>query len=154
MVAVSLKKKIFFKQKTAYEIGGSDWSSDVCSSDLTQVVLDEADEILNMVFYKYVRHIIGGDELFELGALDGQHGLACGAQDLVDEGQSQHGGAGDGGSGDGAGGDMCVHGVSFLPVRPGGQSWMGRALARLYSSVPVPLQIGRASCRERVCKQV
>ena len=27
-------KKIFFKQKTAYEIGGSDWSSDVCSSDL------------------------------------------------------------------------------------------------------------------------
>ena len=58
----------------------------------------------------------GGDELFELGALDGQHGLACGAQDLVDEGQSQHGGAGDGGSGDGAGGDdMCVHGVkSFL----------------------------------------
>ena len=24
----------FFKQKTAYEIGTSDWSSDVCSSDL------------------------------------------------------------------------------------------------------------------------
>ena len=34
-------KKIFFKQKTAYEIGGSDWSSDVCSSDLT--FLDEID---------------------------------------------------------------------------------------------------------------
>ena len=34
MVAVSLKK-IFFKQKTAYEIHSSDWSSDVCSSDLT-----------------------------------------------------------------------------------------------------------------------
>ena len=34
MVAVSLKKKIFFKQKTAYEILRSDWSSDVCSSDL------------------------------------------------------------------------------------------------------------------------
>ena len=33
MVAVSLKKN-FFKQKTAYEIAGSDWSSDVCSSDL------------------------------------------------------------------------------------------------------------------------
>ena len=30
-----IKKKIFFKQKTAYEIGGSDWSSDVCSSDLS-----------------------------------------------------------------------------------------------------------------------
>ena len=33
MVAVSLKK-IFFKQKTAYEIHRGDWSSDVCSSDL------------------------------------------------------------------------------------------------------------------------
>ena len=81
----------------------------------------------------------GGDELLELGAVDGQQGLAHGAQDLVDEGHRQHGGAGDGGSGDGAGGDMCVHGISFLPARPGGQSWMGRALARLYSSVPVPL---------------
>ena len=27
-------KKIFFKQKTAYEIPKRDWSSDVCSSDL------------------------------------------------------------------------------------------------------------------------
>ena len=34
MVAVSLKKKIFFKQKTAYEMSLCDWSSDVCSSDL------------------------------------------------------------------------------------------------------------------------
>ena len=32
MVAVSLKKKIFFKQKTAYEMIEGDWSSDVCSS--------------------------------------------------------------------------------------------------------------------------
>ena len=28
----------FFKQKTAYEIGTGDWSSDVCSSDLESVV--------------------------------------------------------------------------------------------------------------------
>ena len=28
----------FFKQKTAYEIGTGDWSSDVCSSDLVQYV--------------------------------------------------------------------------------------------------------------------
>ena len=35
MVAVSLKK-IFFKQKTAYEIPKRDWSSDVCSSDLEE----------------------------------------------------------------------------------------------------------------------
>src|SRR3546814_1232007 len=29
----------FFKQKTAYEMRISDWSSDVCSSDLTQTLL-------------------------------------------------------------------------------------------------------------------
>src|SRR3546814_2011904 len=35
----------FFKQKTAYEMRISDWSSDVCSSDLpaaTQTMLDDA----------------------------------------------------------------------------------------------------------------
>src|SRR3546814_16845298 len=30
----------FFKQKTAYELRISDWSSDVCSSDLTPVMLE------------------------------------------------------------------------------------------------------------------
>src|SRR3546814_5361482 len=30
----------FFKQKTAYEMRISDWSSDVCSSDLLQVFID------------------------------------------------------------------------------------------------------------------
>src|SRR3546814_4458720 len=32
----------FFKQKTAYEMRISDWSSDVCSSDLTWESSDEA----------------------------------------------------------------------------------------------------------------
>ena len=31
----------FFKQKTAYEIVSRDWSSDVCSSDLTMCVFVE-----------------------------------------------------------------------------------------------------------------
>src|SRR3546814_4706331 len=30
----------FFKQKTAYEMRISDWSSDVCSSDLDAVIID------------------------------------------------------------------------------------------------------------------
>ena len=35
---VKTKKFVFFfKQKTAYEIGTGDWSSDVCSSDLIAV---------------------------------------------------------------------------------------------------------------------
>ena len=29
-------KFFFFKQKTAYEMCGRDWSSDVCSSDLNE----------------------------------------------------------------------------------------------------------------------
>ena len=31
---MKILKIFFFKQKTAYEIGTGDWSSDVCSSDL------------------------------------------------------------------------------------------------------------------------
>ena len=38
LIALSLSGDVsiffFFKQKTAYEIGTGDWSSDVCSSDL------------------------------------------------------------------------------------------------------------------------
>src|SRR3546814_1221352 len=39
----------FFKQKTAYEMRISDWSSDVCSSDLKRDRLDRAREMLAMV---------------------------------------------------------------------------------------------------------
>src|SRR3546814_12666200 len=37
VIALSL---VFFKQKTAYEMRLSDWSSDVCSSDLVEMVVD------------------------------------------------------------------------------------------------------------------
>src|SRR3546814_10622045 len=37
----------FFKQKTAYEMRISDWSSDVCSSDLAKVSVDRVEEFLN-----------------------------------------------------------------------------------------------------------
>ena len=40
-----------------------------------------------------------GNELFQLGALDGQHGLAHGAEHLIGQGQRQRGGAGQGGCG-------------------------------------------------------
>src|SRR3546814_9101423 len=36
----------FFKQKTAYEMRISDWSSDVCSSDLEGVVVQARDQVL------------------------------------------------------------------------------------------------------------
>src|SRR3546814_3478699 len=47
----------FFKQKTAYEMRISDWSSDVCSSDL-----DAAREDRGMMAFQPRRHI---DELGE-----------------------------------------------------------------------------------------
>src|SRR3546814_4040947 len=34
----------FFKQKTAYEMRISDWSSDVCSSDLRPLIVDAIEE--------------------------------------------------------------------------------------------------------------
>ena len=44
-----------------------------------------------------------GDQLLHGGALDGQHGLAAGAENLVGQGQQQAGGACDG-----TGGDLVV----------------------------------------------
>src|SRR3546814_8491760 len=38
----------FFKQKTAYELRISDWSSDVCSSDLWELGLSETHQTLRM----------------------------------------------------------------------------------------------------------
>ena len=34
LIVLDMYMFFFFKQKTAYEIGTGDWSSDVCSSDL------------------------------------------------------------------------------------------------------------------------
>src|SRR3546814_6061604 len=42
----------FFKQKTAYEMRISDWSSDVCSSDLLGRKLIGFDEKTDLVFNK------------------------------------------------------------------------------------------------------
>src|SRR3546814_4518598 len=39
-----MSKFFFFKQKTAYEMRISDWSSDVCSSDLSGVILHFGDD--------------------------------------------------------------------------------------------------------------
>src|SRR3546814_19927928 len=38
----------FFKQKTAYELRISDWSSDVCSSDLLKTLLNQTPLLRNL----------------------------------------------------------------------------------------------------------
>src|SRR3546814_14783927 len=41
-IRLSFFSFFFFKQKPAYELRISDWSSDVCSSDLVSLLVDEA----------------------------------------------------------------------------------------------------------------
>src|SRR3546814_9489372 len=50
----------FFKQKTAYERRISDWSSDVCSSDLNGLVLDRIGYGPGGVVAVTVRRLVGG----------------------------------------------------------------------------------------------
>src|SRR3546814_5800238 len=75
----------FFKQKTAYEMRISDWSSDVCSSDLTAVVdLDRVQEVgRGFHFRDDVAHLLvkGFEEILEG---DGGRGLQD-ALELLDE---------------------------------------------------------------------
>src|SRR3546814_3975725 len=93
----------FFKQKTAYEMRISDWSSDVCSSDL-----------LRTCAFGWQRCNIRGGRIGEL-----EHfGIFC----LAD--------------------DPAVMYRTAIVHRD------------IIEQAPGSLQIGRASCRERVCQYV
>src|SRR3546814_4465530 len=100
----------FFKQKTAYDMRISDWSSDVCSSDLLTEVLEGAGlaDVGMLVRILDVRDVDG-----EIG-------------DVVVDAQERREAAG------------------FQKIPRLGQRRQQRAL----------VQIGRASCRERVCQYV
>src|SRR3546814_8466536 len=91
----------FFKQKTAYEMRISDWSSDVCSSDLNRITLRHAIWIGSVICVLIRRHIV--------------------ETKAVAQGQ-------------------------------------GRVFRERYAGADLEsgccLQIGRASCRERVCQYV
>src|SRR3546814_17275195 len=105
----------FFKQKTAYEMRISDWSSDVCSSDLK--FTDRAKGFLQSaqtVAIRMSHQRIGPEHLLK-ALLEDQQGMASG---LIKA----------------AGGDA---GVALRET--------DAALAK---------EIGRASCRERVCQYV
>src|SRR3546814_14193620 len=67
----------FFKQKTAYEMRISDWSSDVCSSDLVDIGIVRDDE--GGVPAQFQRH--------SLEALTGQRGQAPADRDGTGERQ-------------------------------------------------------------------
>src|SRR3546814_17656735 len=70
----------FFKQKTAYEMRISDWSSDVCSSDLSEISIPERSERV------FLRELMDGGRrrVRAHGALNGRV-----RENAVDEGRGQ-----------------------------------------------------------------
>src|SRR3546814_7542032 len=112
----------FFKQKTAYEMRISDWSSDVCSSDLVRCVGS-----------RQVSPVVQGYEAVRLTLRAAVKGIDIG----------------------------WVAVVTRTPVEPTespeilavGQLSFG-AFKRIVSAPVRHRKIGRASCRERVCKYV
>src|SRR3546814_5175547 len=65
---------VFFKQKTAYEMRISDWSSDVCSSDLRQV-FHHAAAVEDLVLADQL--VLAAREEFRRSAVERQHDLAA-----------------------------------------------------------------------------
>src|SRR3546814_3141572 len=96
---LSLYFFFFFKQKTAYEMRISDWSSDVCSSDLLVAVAD-------------VAQADGAGHVLQFAVAIGGTGQAV--ERMV--------------------GDVEFHDAATQLLQP--------------------REIGRASCRERVCQYV
>src|SRR3546814_12713102 len=106
----------FFKQKTAYEMRISDWSSDVCSSDLPTWQI----RAVRVVYNPYTKRVTYKGARVELFGLP-----------LIPLPGLSHPVGGEGGSG------LLVPDIRYDRVN-------GLELS----------QIGRASCRERVCKYV
>src|SRR3546814_8242570 len=97
----------YFKQKTAYEMRMSDWSSDVCSSDL--LFFKKRQNLCNVgqsVLYRYDMHISVSSQRYRKSKL------------------------------------FCVGFEGEMSDREASIDRRGN------------LQIGRASCRERVCQYV
>src|SRR3546814_14984749 len=106
----------FFKQKTAYEMRRSDWSSDVCSSDL---VADRRGTSRS-------RRMTGG-----------------GVGYVGTPGPKP------------ARGDAMTHARAMLDTHPSPPGTLPTdALAAVLHPLEECAQIGRASCRESVCKYV
>src|SRR3546814_15449380 len=131
----------FFKQKTAYEMRISDWSSDVCSSDLParSRVLPQKDKRGDRRSPAAALQVNGTRPELRGGLWDGGVDLFL-AQDQRLDGRSPTGGvgrrpAGPGGSGNGQarsggapGGRPCVwplrRRLCRLPPPPGQGPWM------------------------------
>src|SRR3546814_14765611 len=72
---------VVFKQKTAYEMRISDWSSDVCSSDLRELVAAQVDafvllEAVGEIFDELAVEILTAEEGVAVGRLHLEYAVA------------------------------------------------------------------------------
>src|SRR3546814_8259169 len=104
---------MFFKQKTAYEMRISDWSSDVCSSDL-----------------------IGRERKAKKVVLCARR-LALNGRGRCDFGNRQ---------------ETAMDAQRLAAVYLHIDTFMPQIELRPEHHAPLPYDIGRASCRERVCQ--
>src|SRR3546814_15028876 len=119
----------FFKQKTSYEMRSSDWSSDVCSSDLEEGGIRAL--LMGLTRYGWEPVLEGGNVI----ALSGSDGTIS----LEPAGQLELSGAP----------LDNLHETCAETGRPLEQvKNVGDTLGLGF------LEIGRASCRDRVCKYV
>src|SRR3546814_18829853 len=110
----------FFKQKTAYEMRISDWSSDVCSSDLWKFSKEQILELyLNKVYF-------GG----------GAYGIDSASRNFFSHPATELSTAE----------AAIIAGLVKAPSRYSPTADVDAAVAR------ARVEIGRASCRERVCQ--
>src|SRR3546814_3926792 len=104
----------FFKQKTAYEMRISDWSSDVCSSDLPFGVI--------------LTRLFGAGDLRRIGSGN------IGATNVLRTGRKEL--------------------AAATLILDGAKGAVAVLLARHFVPELGEHEIGRASCRERVCQYV
>src|SRR3546814_5880207 len=103
----------FFRQKTAYDVRISDWSSDVCSSDLQEPAVDERAAASGLSESRV--HVRGSLEPFDRASVLGSAAVFVATSERSD--------------------------------------WPWRVIEALTVGTPIA-EIGRASCRERVCQYV
>src|SRR3546814_15113427 len=85
---------VFFKQKTAYEMRISDWSSDVCSSDLPEAFLDRLfaghDAVGTVPDDERAAAFVGADPVLRrAGFLEDIAGFDAGLFDIGDDERSE-----------------------------------------------------------------